>query len=168
MKSLLVFLIVLALTIGTVVTVFAEGPVQVPFEGEQTWPVAYCGDFGGGDFWIMDHEVWSGTDKLWFDEYDRLTRIKWRVGGTDNLFRVDDPDNVLSGNYGLSVDISIDPETDLPTKEHYAGIPWNIQIPGQGIILHGAGSAYWEDGELVREAGLRVFDLEALCQYFGP
>jgi hypothetical protein len=165
MKRPAVFLFVLALTLGTVVTAFAEGPVQVPFEGGETYQLEYCGD---GDFWIMNHEVWSGTDKLWFDEYDRLTRIKWRTGGTDNLFREDDPDNVLSGDYGVSVDIRINPETDLPTKEHFAGLVWNIHIPGHGNVLHVAGSQYFEDGEFVREAGLRVFDIEALCQYFGP
>jgi hypothetical protein len=165
MKRLVVILIVFALTIGTVVTVFAEGPVQVPYEGEETWPLEYCVD---GDFWIMDHQVWSGTDKLWFDEYDRLTRIKWREGGIDNLFREGYPDNVLSGNYGLSADISIDPETDLATKEHFAGLVWNIQIPGHGNVIKMAGSEYYEDGEFVREAGLRFFDIEALCQYFGP
>ena len=165
MKRLVVFLFVLALTLATVVTVFAEGPVQVPFEGDETWPLEYCED---GGFWIMDHEVWSGTDKLWFDEYDRVTRWKWRVGGTDNLFREGDPDKVLSGNYGWSADISIDPETDLSTEEHFAGLVWNIHIPGYGNVLHMAGSEYYEDGEFVRESGLRVYDIEALCQYFGP
>ena len=168
MKRLVVFLIVLVFTVGTFMTAFAGGPEQIPFAGEATWPVVYCGDIDEDwDFTIWDHEVWSGTDKLWFDEYDRLTRIKWRVSGTDTLFREGYPDNVLSGNYGWNFDARIDPETDTAIKEHFTGLVWNIHIPGHGNVFHIAGSEYYEDGELVRGAGLLVEDFETLCAYFA-
>lgn len=53
-----------------------------------------------------------------------------------------------------------------------AGTPYNIQVPGEGVILLDAGVVVFdaESGELVREAGphMRLHgDVSGLCSYFA-
>lgn len=100
---------------------------------------------------------------------DHLIKIISRANGVDHLFREGDPDNYVSGHYILNWMVFFDPKTGEVTVEHFAGTPWNIHLPGQGSVYHLSGTVFYdENGDLVKDVGLRVEDFVALCEYFAP
>jgi len=179
MKRFTVFLAVIVLVLLTVAVAFAAPPVTESFEYDDTYPMLYCGDgppfyVGVGDFWIWNNEVGEGSYTEFYDNDGNLVGAKGHVNGTDHLFAEGYPEHMLSGQFTNNWMTYFDPATGLYLYENSPSNWWNLHLPGYGNIIHFAGLEVYEydnaieDWHLIKDNGLRYFDLVALCEYLAP
>jgi hypothetical protein len=97
-----------------------------------------------------------------YNNNDEVIKRMYHESGTDNLFRYDDGEKVLSGNWQVSGQWDI-----ISDEIKYTGIFWNIHLPGEGNVFHQAGADFIVGDELVRTVGLNAVDFETICRYFA-
>ena len=174
MKRFTILFSVLLLIALTVSVAYAVPPEKETFEGIDEYPLFSCGDFGLGDFTVMLREEYSGFYSTHYDGDGNLVKEVGRVSGIDTLYVDGYPERAISGNYHLNWTLYPDPETGEWMLEHDSGLPWNIQLPGYGNLIHYSGTTSWlydpavGDWQAIKEAGLRYFDPVPLCEYLAP
>jgi hypothetical protein len=171
MKKILILIIVVLILATMVVPAFAAPRPQPPerFHKVFDYPLVYCGDeIGVGDFWLWDHEEAYAFIVDKYDEDGNVVQRNEHVDGTDMIYREGNPDDMLNGTYHINQLRKIDPVTgDIvadTVSGHWVGIFWHINIPGHGVVFHDSSNyTFFED----RQAGLTVFDVVTLCEYFA-
>ena len=130
------------------------------------YPLVYCGDeIGVGDFWLWDHEeAYAFFTNERYDRDGNKVQKNEHVDGTDMIYREGNLDKVLNGTYHINLLLKREPATGDIKSLQWTGIFWHINIPGHGVVFHDSDSfTYPED----RQAGLTVFDVVTLCEYFA-
>ena len=122
-----------------------------------------CRDYGEGwNFAVNDIESAAGFERLRYNNDDVLVQVVGHQRGTDALYRVDVPENVVTAKYSINAQFNL-----VTGKDKFMGTIWNLQLPGEGNVFHIAGAEFYQDGEFVRSAGLEHVDFEAICRYFA-
>ena len=162
-KSLLVLLVfVLALVMA--IPVFASPPDRVDFEdGGEFELVEDCSVYGEGwNFSVWNRWSQTGTDLTFYNNDGEVVRLQFNSQGIDNLFRLDEPDNVLASPWNTNGTWNLETD-DIRIRGNF----WNLQLPGVGNVFHFAGAEFIVNGEFDRFAGLETRDLEMICRYFA-
>jgi hypothetical protein len=171
MNRLTSLLIVLILALVAVTPAFAGPPDREIVEYVNIYVAIDCGEFGVGDFVILDRE--EGTQRIdtFYDQDGNWIMEKQHISGTDHLY-VDGYDKVVEGDF--VVNLVFKDLGDGSVSTHWTGNWLHINLPGYGNIAHNAGMEDWvfnpETGEwnLIKEAGLRSVDSVFLCEYLAP
>ena len=164
MKRNLIVMLVVVMMFALAVPVFAARVETETWSYVEEYTlIDDCGDYGEGwDFAVNDIETASGFERLRFNNDDVLVQVVGHQRGTDALYRVGFPDNVVTAQYAINAKFDL-----AKGKDKFMGTTWNLQLPGEGNVFHIAGAEFYQDGEFDRIAGLEHVDFEAICRYFA-
>lgn len=175
MKRFTILLSALLLIALTVSVAYAIPPVKETYEGVDIYPLFYCGgDIGVGDFVVSLREEYRESITTYYDGDGSPIKEIGHVSGIDYLYVDGHPEKVLGGNFHLNWTVYPDPETGEWILSFDRGLPWSIQLPGHGNLIHYSGTTTWlydpdiGDWEAIKDAGLRHFDPVPLCEYLAP
>lgn len=180
MKRFSVALIALILVLMAVLPAAAAGPeVYETWVLDEDWPIGLdYPEWNCEGYPIIDHIVADGGLTLWKDKAGNPSKMVAELKGHDNLFTEAYPEIVISGNFGWKETYTDwmggDNADGYPMFRYstWRGVDWNIQVPGQGVVIHNVGQTRWDYSDqsnslLVKRAGLEMFDLPTLCQALG-
>lgn len=180
MKRVSVALMALVLMLVAFLPAAAAGPeIYEVWVEDGEWvigwdvPEANCDGYP-----VIDHIVAEGGLKLWRDKDGNPSKMVAELKGVDNLFTEAHPEIVYSGHFGWQETFTDwmggDNVDGYPMFRYstWRGVDWNIQVPGQGTVIHSVGQARWDYSnqdypEMVKRAGLEVFDFPSLCEALG-
>ncbi len=174
MKTLGVLALAVLLVMAAVVPVAADQPVKsydVPLEGDYQ-PIVDCRP-EGYDFEIWDH--WTGTGMVteFYDQAGHVRFVSIKIKATDNFYRPDQADRVLSGDASGVQQLEMISSDPPLWRSKWLGPTFDIQLHGEPKLVHVNGTitvlidaeGNWLD--VYKIAGHPRWDIPGLCAYFA-
>jgi hypothetical protein len=125
------------------------------------------------DFEIWDHATGTAMVTEFYDKAGNVKVVFMKGKGTDNFYRPDRPERVLSGGYTEVAQwemVSSDPPL---WKVKYLGPTFDIQLHGEPKLVHVDGTITVQMDaagnwlEVYKVAGHPRWDIPGLCEYFA-
>jgi hypothetical protein len=173
MKKSGVLLLVLLLTLVAASPAAADQPTtyQASSQGDYQ-PLVDCRPLGY-DFEIWDHWVSTDTVTVFADNVAHTERMSIQRKYTDNFYRPDLPDIILSGSGTGRYQIELLSQDPLLYQLRVVGVGFDIQLPGEPKLVHVSGpitvatdaAGNWL--EVLKVVGHPRWDIPGLCEYFA-
>lgn len=161
-------LIVVILSLLLIVSSVSATPPDISTTDHQViWSVVEsCQGYGFGDFGIESRSVFRLVKKIFHDQNGNAIKESEHLTGTDYVYRVGLENNFVTGNFSDVQTFTYDADTGEETSVTFTGAPYNIHLPGHGVVYHIAGPLFI-NGDGVREEGRYFEDYVALCSFFA-
>lgn len=157
---------VLLLLLMTAIPAQADKPVPYEYDfPSEPYPVADCAQHGL-TYWVLQQDFIHVDGTRFFD--DALVKAIEHVQGTSYLFNPADPTDRLSYEVQYTAHLTFTSWDPFGATVKFTGVGVNLQLPGEGIVLHDAGMAVFdissEPWEMLHHVGQNKWDWQTVCE----
>jgi hypothetical protein len=169
MKKIAVGLLVLLIALTGALPVSADQPVLWYDEDyDNIWPLFDCREIGY-DYTILVREIGHHSEEFYYDKDGVLVKTFYKAKGNGYLFNEHNPALMVDNNYDIKSHVEMT-ATSYPFTwtRRSTGLFFNLQLPGEGTVIHISGQFVedmeeWVVVDVLKTVGNETIDLPAVC-----
>jgi hypothetical protein len=169
MKKTLVALLAVLIALVVAVPASADQPeLWYDEDYDNIWPLFDC-RLIGYDYTILVREIGHHSEELYYDKDHVLVKTFYKAKGNGYLFNEHNPALMVDNNYDIKSHVEMT-STSAPFTwiRRSTGLFFNLQLPGEGTVIHVSGQFVedveeWVVMDVLKTVGNETIDFPTVC-----